>query len=130
MVDFEQGNTYADFDPKIDKIAEYGLATLVAGGALGAAAKLGLLGLVGKYFIVVLLAVKKFLVVAVVAGAALFRKVMSWFGGKSSTPEHLLPPQNPNPQNQYPSSPEINPPVPPTSKPPEPPPSIPRGPLG
>ena len=43
MVDFKEGSRYADFDPKVDKVAKYGIATLVAGGALAAAAKLGFL---------------------------------------------------------------------------------------
>jgi uncharacterized membrane-anchored protein len=33
MVDFQEGSRYADFDPKVDKVAKYGIATLVAGGA-------------------------------------------------------------------------------------------------
>ena len=46
MVDFKEGNRYADFDPKVDKVAKYGIAALVAGGVLGAAAKFGLLKLI------------------------------------------------------------------------------------
>ncbi len=92
MVDFQPGNTYADFDPKIDKVAEYGLATLVAGGALAGAAKLGLFGFLVKYFFVALLALKKGLIVLVVALVAGLRKLWGKFTGKSSTPGHLLPP--------------------------------------
>ena len=40
-VDFNPGYRYADFDPKSDKMAEYGLAALVAGTATAAAVKLG-----------------------------------------------------------------------------------------
>jgi len=121
MVDFQTGNQYADFDPKIDKIAEYGLATLVAGGALGAAAKLGLLALVWKYILFVVLALKKVLIVAVVAVVSLFKRIVAMFRGKpSSTPERLLPPQN-----QTPVTPEINPPVPPPARPSPPAPFIP-----
>jgi len=130
MVDFQAGNTYADFDPKIDKIAEYGLATLVAGGALGAAAKLGLLGLLWKYLFVTILALKKVIVVAVVAVVAGFKKLMAKFGGKSSTPEHLLPPKDSSTSYQTPTTPEINPPVPPPARPSPPPPFIPPGPQG
>ncbi|WUR12606.1 DUF2167 domain-containing protein [[Empedobacter] haloabium] len=54
--DFTPGNRYADFDEKTDKVAEYGLAALIAGGA---AAKLGLFG---KLF-AVLLAFKKLIIV-------------------------------------------------------------------
>jgi len=128
MVDFQAGNAYADFDPKIDKIAEYGLATLVAGGAIGAAAKLGLFGLIAKYFLVILLALKKFVILIVVAVVAGFKKVMSWFSNRSSsTPDHLLPPQN---QSRGPTPTDFHPPVPPTQRPTEKPPYIPPGPQG
>jgi uncharacterized membrane-anchored protein len=128
MVDFEQGNTYADFDPKIDKIAEYGLATLVAGGALGAAAKLGLFGVILKYGLAAVLALKKLVIVIVVAVVAGFKKLMAKLTGKSSsTPEHLLPPQNQG--TPTPITPVVNPPVPPTRQV-DPPPNIPPGPLG
>jgi len=70
MVDFKEGNRYADFDPKVDKIAKYGIATLVAGGALAAAAKLGLL----KFLWVGLLAAKKFVVLGVIALFAYLKK--------------------------------------------------------
>lgn len=94
MVDFQPGNAYADFDPKIDKVAEYGLATLIAGGALAGAAKLGLFGLLFKYIIVVALALKKAAIVVIVAVAAGVKKLWSKFTGKASTPDHLLPPRN------------------------------------
>ena len=93
MVDFRTGNQYADFDPKVDKIAKYGLATLVAGGALGAAAKLGIFKLIWP----ALLALKKFAIIAVVGAAAFFRKVFARFSGKHPTPRHLLPPEPPRP---------------------------------
>jgi uncharacterized membrane-anchored protein len=88
MVDFQAGNQYADFDPKVDKIATYGLATLIAGGALGAAAKLGLL----KGLWVGLLALKKFVIIGVVGLIAAVKKFAARFSGKRSTPDHLLPP--------------------------------------
>lgn len=56
--DFTPGNRYADFDDKTDKVAEYGLAALIAGGA---AAKLGLFG---KLF-ALLLAFKKVIIVGI-----------------------------------------------------------------
>jgi uncharacterized membrane-anchored protein len=130
MVDFQPGNTYADFDPKIDKIAEYGLAALVAGGALGAAAKLGLLALIWKYLFVTILALKKVVLLVVVAVVAGFKKLMAKLGGKSSTPEHLLPPKSPASPYQPPVAPEVNPPVPPPARPVDPLPKIPPGPLG
>ena len=80
MVDFKEGNRYADFDPKVDKVAKYGLATLVAGGALAAAAKFGLL----KMLWVGILAAKKFIIIAVIAVAAFFKKLFKRAGGSSS----------------------------------------------
>jgi uncharacterized membrane-anchored protein len=97
MVDFQPGNAYADFNPKIDKVAEYGLATLVAGGALAGAAKLGLFGFLVKYFLVVFLALKKGAIVLIIALAAGVKKLWSKFTGKSSTPDHLLPPPGSGP---------------------------------
>jgi len=40
-IDFNPGHRYADFNPKSDKIAGYGLAALVASTAAAAAVKLG-----------------------------------------------------------------------------------------
>ena len=79
MIDFNEGNRYADFDPKVDKVAAYGLATLVAGGALALAAKAGLL----KVIIAGILAAKKLIIAGAVAVAALAKKM---FGGKSKDP--------------------------------------------
>lgn len=79
MVDFKEGNRYADFDPKVDKVAKYGIATLVAGGALAAAAKFGLL----KGLWVFILAAKKFIIVAFLAVAAFFKRL---FKRKGRTP--------------------------------------------
>jgi uncharacterized membrane-anchored protein len=58
FTEFTAGNRYDDFDSKTDKVAEYGIAALVAGGI---AAKLGLFG---KLF-AVLLAFKKIIFVAI-----------------------------------------------------------------
>jgi uncharacterized membrane-anchored protein len=99
MVDFQPGNSYADFDPKIDKVAEYGLGALIAGGALAGAAKLGLFGLLAKYFLVVLLALKKAIIVVVVAVVAGVRKVWAAITGRKGsadpTPRTGLPPPPP-----------------------------------
>ena len=70
-IDFNPGHRYADFNPKSDKIAEYGLAALVAGTATAAAVKLGLF----KGLWVAILAAKKFIIIGVVAIVALFRKL-------------------------------------------------------
>ena len=77
MVDFKEGNRYADFDPKVDKVAKYGIATLVAGGALAAAAKLGLL----KGLWVFILAAKKFIIIGVIAVVAFFKKMFKRSSG-------------------------------------------------
>lgn len=63
FTEFEPGNRYADFDASTDKVAEYGLAALVAGGV---AAKLGFFGKIFAF----LLAAKKLLFVGIAAIAA------------------------------------------------------------
>jgi uncharacterized membrane-anchored protein len=73
MVDFKEGNRYADFDPKTDKVAKYGIAALVAGGALAAAAKFGFL----KVLWLGLLAAKKFVIIGVIALGAFLKKIFS-----------------------------------------------------
>jgi uncharacterized membrane-anchored protein len=77
FTDFNPGHTYAEFDPKIDKAAAYGLAALVAGGI---AAKSGL---VAK-LIALLIAGKKVAFVAVVGAAAAVRKLFKR-GGPGGT---------------------------------------------
>jgi len=81
---FKQGARYEDFNSSTDKVAEYGLAGLVAAGAgLGAAkfVKLGLFAKFSKVIIAALIAGKKFIVIGVVALAALLKKFL---GGKKS----------------------------------------------
>ncbi len=89
MVDFQPGNTYAEFDPKIDKVAEYGLAGLIAGGALAGAAKLGLFGALIK----ILIAGWKVVLVAIAAIGTALKKAWSGLTGKRNTPDNLLPPR-------------------------------------
>lgn len=79
MVDFNQGNRYTDFDPKVDKVAKYGIAALVAGGVVGVAAKLGLFKLIWVF----VLAAKKFIILGIAAIAAFFKKI---FKGRSKGP--------------------------------------------
>lgn len=81
MVDFKQGNRYADFNPKTDQVAKYGLTALVAGGALAAAAKLGLL----KGLWVFIIAAKKFILIAVVAVVAFFKRLFKRGGSSPSS---------------------------------------------
>jgi uncharacterized membrane-anchored protein len=76
MVNFNDGNRYADFDPKVDKVATYGIAALVAGGI---AAKLGFFKLIWVF----LLAAKKFVIIAFVAVTAWIKKL---FGGSKNKP--------------------------------------------
>ena len=71
IAEFDQGSTYKDFDPSIDKIAAYGLGALVAGKVL---AKTG-------FFIAALLVLKKFGVVLLVGIGAFLRK---FFGKKGA----------------------------------------------
>ena len=80
MVNFKEGSRYADFDPKMDKVAKYGIAALVAGG-LVVAAKAGLL----KVFLVGLLAMKKFIIIGVVAFWAAIKKMFSRRGSSSGS---------------------------------------------
>jgi uncharacterized membrane-anchored protein len=79
MVDFKEGSRYADFDPKVDKVAKYGIATLVAGGVLAVAAKAGFF----KLLLVGLLAAKKFVIIGVIAVVAFIKKFFKR-GGSSS----------------------------------------------
>ncbi|WP_257572566.1 DUF2167 domain-containing protein [Janthinobacterium sp. UMAB-56] len=72
FTEFTAGNRYTDFDSKTDKVAEYGLAALVAGGV---ASKLGLFG----KLLALLLAFKKVLLLAVVGGGA---AIVKFLGGK------------------------------------------------
>lgn len=79
-VDFMPGYTYADYKPGEDKKADYGLTGLIAGGlALGAAGKAGLF----KVILTGLLAMKKLLIVLVIAGVGLLRKF--WTSKKTPT---------------------------------------------
>ena len=77
MVDFNEGNRYADYKPGSDKVAAYGLTALVAGGV---AAKTGLL----KGIFVALIAAKKLVIIAVIAAVAFAAK---FFRRKSSAVE-------------------------------------------
>ena len=68
MVNYNQGHRYADFNPKTDKVAAYGLGALVLGGI---AAKAGLF----KLMIPALLAAKKFVVIGAVAVVGFFKRL-------------------------------------------------------
>ena len=70
--EFNEGYRYAEFNSKTDKLAEYGLGALIAGGV---AAKLGLFAKLGIW----LLALKKFIIIGLVAIGGFLRKL---FGKK------------------------------------------------
>ena len=74
MVDFTEGNRYADYKPGTDKVAAYGIAGLIAGGVL---AKAGFF----KVIFAALIAAKKVVIVAVVAIGAWIKRLM---GGKKA----------------------------------------------
>ncbi|HEY9719234.1 MAG TPA: DUF2167 domain-containing protein [Trichormus sp.] len=73
---FNSGQTYTDYVPGKDKAAEFGIAGLIlGGGALAAAAKFGLFGVLGKYLIGILLVMKKFIFIAIAGAGAFFAKI-------------------------------------------------------
>ena len=81
---FDAGARYEDFNEKTDKVAEYGLTGLIlAGAGLGAAklVKIGLLAKFWKLLLGLLIAGKKVIVVAVLAIGGAIKK---FFGGKSN----------------------------------------------
>jgi len=77
MAEFDAGKRYADYKPGVDKAAAYGIAALVGGGL---AAKAGLFAKLG----VLLLAMKKFVVIGLVALGGLLKKLFG--GGKNDQP--------------------------------------------
>ena len=72
VAEFNEGYRYAEFNSKTDRMAEYGLGALIAGGV---AAKLGLFAKLGVF----LLAMKKFIVVGLIAIGSFIAKL---FGKK------------------------------------------------
>lgn len=79
--EFKSGHRYADFVSG-DKVASYGLTALIAGGAGAAAIKTGLLAKFWKSFVALLLALKKLIIVVIIAVAVAFKKLWSWFTGR------------------------------------------------
>ncbi len=69
VAEFNEGHRYADFNSKTDRMAEYGLGALIAGGV---AAKLGLFAKLGA----LLLAFKKFIIIGLVAVGGLVAKLL------------------------------------------------------
>jgi uncharacterized membrane-anchored protein len=75
-LDYKEGKRYADFNPKTDHVAEYGLAALVVGAA---AKKLGLLAVIAAFF-------AKFAKVAILAVAGLGAAATRLFKRKPEQP--------------------------------------------
>ncbi|HEY0823016.1 MAG TPA: DUF2167 domain-containing protein [Ramlibacter sp.] len=80
-LEYNEGKRYADFNGSTDKVAAYGLATLVAGAA---AKKLG-------FFALLLAFAAKFAKVLVVAGGALVWGLLKFFGRRKPQPEPVEP---------------------------------------
>jgi uncharacterized membrane-anchored protein len=82
---FAAGSRYEDFDAKSDKTAEYGLAGLIAAGAGLGAAKLVKIGLLAKFWklvVAALIAGKKLLVLALAGIGAYLKKL---FGARKQS---------------------------------------------
>jgi len=77
--DFLAGHRYSEFDPKVDKVAAYGIAGLVAGGLL---VKAGFF----KLIIAGIIALKKFIIIGLIALVA----VLSKFFRKKSVEETYM----------------------------------------
>jgi len=96
---FNAGSRYQDFDGKTDKVAKYGLAALVAGGAGAAALKLVKVGLLAKFsakILALLIALKKGIVLVLLAIVAFFKRVFGRkkeaTGGLAVNPNLAVPP--------------------------------------
>lgn len=81
---YKTGNRYAEFVSG-DKVADYGLVALVAGGAGAAAAKLGLLAKLGQFF-------AKAWKLVILGVAALIGALKKLFGGRSQNRETPITP--------------------------------------
>lgn len=75
---YKAGQSYAEWKPG-DKVAQYGLVALVAGGAGAIAAKAGLFGKLGKFFKVIVIG-------AIALFAALGKAIKGLFGGRRAAP--------------------------------------------
>jgi uncharacterized membrane-anchored protein len=93
---FIKGQTYAEYVPGHDKLAEYGLAGLIlGGGAMAAAAKFGVFGVLWKWGLGILLVMKKFIIIAIAGLGALiskfFRKKPPGTGGGGVAGSDVIP---------------------------------------
>lgn len=96
---YKEGRRYADFNSSTDKVAAYGLATLVAGAA---AKKLGL-------FAVIFAFLAKFAKVAIVAGGALLWGLFKLLGGRKDK-EPVARPAPARFEDTQPTAPPARPP--------------------
>jgi uncharacterized membrane-anchored protein len=87
FTEFKQGHRYSDFDSGVDKVAGYGIATLI-GGTI--AAKVGLFAKLGA----LLLAFKKVLLVGLVAVGAFIAKLFRRRKETAATLENPQPPES------------------------------------
>jgi uncharacterized membrane-anchored protein len=85
FADFTEGNRYADYNASTDKAAAYGLAALVAGGV---AAKTGLFA----KLLALVIALKKFIVIGVLALGALLAKLFKRKPADGTPPPAGAPP--------------------------------------
>jgi uncharacterized membrane-anchored protein len=69
VAEFNEGYRYAEFNEDTDKMAEYGLGALIAGGV---AAKLGLFAKIGAF----LLAFKKLIFIGLIGVGGLLAKLL------------------------------------------------------
>jgi len=94
--EFVSGQRYSEWRAG-DKVAEYGLTALIAGGAGAAAVKFGLFGKLWKLILAIVLAVKKAIVVAIVAVAGFFKKLFR----KGDKPTKKTPARTPPPVKEW-----------------------------
>jgi len=85
---FNPGRRYSDYVSG-DKVAEYGLTALIAGGAGALAVKTGLLAKFWKLIVALLLALKKLIIIVFAGIAALFRKIKNWITGRQNAEEQV-----------------------------------------
>jgi uncharacterized membrane-anchored protein len=105
---YDPGKRYADFQQGKDRVAEFGLAALVVGGAAMAgkgALKVGLLAKFGKILIALLLALKKAIFLVILGLIALAKQL---FGGKRAAP---APTPNSDPAPPSDAAPPSDPPA-------------------
>lgn len=87
---YDAGKRYADFQQGKDRVAEFGLAALVVGGAAMAgkgALKVGLLAKFGKILIGLLLALKKAIFLVILGLIALAKQLLGGKRAQAPTPD-------------------------------------------